>query len=144
MIARDWQQPGAVNPITYSQQGLKFGLLNDTASTANCSNTTDSTPVAKQVSATAVGAGVGIPLGILLLAAVAVIMFQQKKLRQARAMGQASTAHPATYQQYPNETKYNPTGELPAAHFAAELRDDRPSEIEGREMIAEKPTGQMR
>lgn len=153
ILLRDTQLPGS------KQQGIGLADPNAsntsaaaasatvtvTAGTSSSNAASSSTPIAtksKKSDALAVGLGVGIPLGLLLVACVALLFRQQRKLKEERA---AAPPLGGTYEKSQDYRRpYAGTDnaqELPEHRVMPELRDNKTSvhELGGHYMPGSPP-----
>ena len=112
ILLRDDQQPGKPNALNYSNPSTPTFV--DKASIPSATVTVTSSSSNRAPSAMVVGLGVGLPLGVLLLAALGVIYFQQRRLQQSAKENPKISAEDLARAVGP-QTQNRRVGELPAS-----------------------------
>ena len=116
-----------------------------TAGSAASNAASSSTPTAtksKHSDGLAVGLGVGIPLGLLLIACAALLFWQQRKLKESRAVAPPLEGTYEKSQDYTRSYHWtNNAQELPEHRAVPELRDNKSSahELGGHYMPGSPP-----
>lgn len=139
ILLRDSQLPGnpkegigLADPNAPTTSATAVGAtVTVTAGVTSSDAASSSTPTAtesKNSKALAVGLGVGIPLGLLLIACAALLVWQQRKLKEERAVVPPSEGAYEKSQHY--NRHYSTTSnaqELPEHRAVPELRDNKSS-----------------
>ena len=115
-MLRDDQQPGKPNALKFSNPSTP--TLVDKASMPSATVTVTSISI-QHTQVLAVGLGVGLPLGVLLLAALGVIYFQQRRLQQSRKENPKISVEDLARAIGP-QTERPPAREMPTSFNSAE------------------------